>query len=154
MIIHSTINVIILHLDYLDLVNGLTFILSSPLTTFPHPHTHSYTGRSCHARCQLHISSNMGFSILLKDTSAVRGELGFEPATDITSMPFCRWTSSHVTATLLHAGILEWLIYTLEAIIIMRYNCVKIKDFCSPPLYWFSSNRYFLNHLSILMFCC
>ena len=40
------------------------------LATFTHLHTHSYTdGRYRHARCQLHIRSNLGFSILLKDTS-------------------------------------------------------------------------------------
>ena len=40
------------------------------LATFTHLHTHSYTdGRNCHARCQLHFRSNLGFSILLKDTS-------------------------------------------------------------------------------------
>ena len=40
------------------------------LATFSHSHTYSYTnGRGCHARCQLHIRSNLGFSILLKDTS-------------------------------------------------------------------------------------
>ena len=44
-------------------------------------------GRGHHASCQLHIRSNLGFSILLKDTSTCSsaqpslGELGFEPAT-------------------------------------------------------------------------
>ena len=38
--------------------------------TFTHSHTHSYTGgRGCHVMCQLHIKSNSGLSILLKDTS-------------------------------------------------------------------------------------
>ena len=37
--------------------------------TFTHSQTHSYTDdRGCHARCQLLIRSNLGFSILLKDT--------------------------------------------------------------------------------------
>ena len=32
------------------------------------PHLHT-DGRGCHARCQLHIGSNLGFNILLKVTS-------------------------------------------------------------------------------------
>ena len=40
------------------------------LATVTHSHTHSYTdGGGCHARCQLCIRSNLGFSILLKDAS-------------------------------------------------------------------------------------
>ena len=43
----------------------------SILVTFIHLHTHSDTdGGGQHARCQLLIRSNAGFSILLKDTSA------------------------------------------------------------------------------------
>ena len=39
------------------------------LATFTHSYPHSYTdGGGCHASCQLHIRSNLGFSILLKDT--------------------------------------------------------------------------------------
>ena len=39
-------------------------------------------GRGCHARCQLFIRSNLGFSILLKDTMTCSwGSREFEPAT-------------------------------------------------------------------------
>ena len=53
--------------------------------SFTHSHTRSYThsypdDRGCHARCQLLISSNFGFSILLKDTYT-QGEPGFELVT-------------------------------------------------------------------------
>ena len=33
-------------------------------------------GRGCHARCQPHIRSNLGFSILLKDTSTCSAQPG------------------------------------------------------------------------------
>ena len=55
--------------------NGLHFSndISKHFTihaTFTHSHTHSYTDDGCcHARRQLLIRSNLGFSILLKDTS-------------------------------------------------------------------------------------
>ena len=54
------------------------------LVTFTHSHTHSYAdGGGCHARCQLQATrGNLGFSILLKDTSTCSwGEPGFEPVT-------------------------------------------------------------------------
>ena len=45
------------------------------LAAFTHSHTHLYTdGRGCYARCQLHIRSNLGFSILqLMQLSSARG---------------------------------------------------------------------------------
>ena len=58
------------------MVNELAFIerffqYSKPFTVLAaFTHTHSYTDDGgCHARCQLHIRSNLGFSILLKGAS-------------------------------------------------------------------------------------
>ena len=53
------------------------------LATFTHSHTHPYTDDGgCHARCQLHIRSNLGFSIFLKATSTRNStEPGFQPVT-------------------------------------------------------------------------
>ena len=52
--------------------------------TFTYSHTHSYTdGGGCHARCQLHIRSNLGFSILLKDSWGHDMQLG-EPGGNIS----------------------------------------------------------------------
>ena len=55
---------------------------SFTLVKFTHSHTLSYSdGRGCHSRCQLLIMSNLGFSILLKDTSRCRlGEAGIRPS--------------------------------------------------------------------------
>ena len=51
--------------------------------TFTHSHTHSHTdGWGCHARCHKLIRSNLGFSILPKDTSTYsQGSTGVESAT-------------------------------------------------------------------------
>ena len=53
------------------------------LATFTHSRTHSYTdGGGYHTRHQLLIRSNLGFSILLKDTLTCSWkEPGFEPPT-------------------------------------------------------------------------
>ena len=60
--------------------------IQSTVDTFTHSHTHSYTdGEGCHARRQLLIRSNLGFSILLKDT----WQPGFEP--DDPPQTITRW---------------------------------------------------------------
>ena len=47
---------------------GLTFYVAL-FQYLPHSPFHSHTdGGGCHARCQLHIRSNLGFSFLLKAT--------------------------------------------------------------------------------------
>ena len=62
------------------LINGLSFLRAlfqstdsskrfTVHSTFTRSHTHLYTdGGGCHARLQLLIRSNLGFSILLKNT--------------------------------------------------------------------------------------
>ena len=58
-------------------------VLFPVLATFTHSHTHPYTDDGgCHARCQLHIRSNLGFSIFLKANSTRNlTEPGFKPVT-------------------------------------------------------------------------
>ena len=58
-----------LHLYSAFPVHWPLIVLYNTCHIHPFTHTHSYTdGRGCHARCQPHIRSNLGFIILLKTT--------------------------------------------------------------------------------------
>lgn len=75
-------------------------------------------GRGCHKRCQLHITSNLGFSILIKDNSTCcsaphQGSQDSKPV-DLPSVVFTIWAPKTVTTWEIQSKLstlpLDWLI--------------------------------------------
>ena len=139
--IHPTSTVCNCFIPFMGLRGFCCWSLS--LDKSPAHHRALTDGRWCHARCQLHLRSKSGFSMLLKcwwDSTCSSALLGFEPAT-FRSL----------------ADLLCLLSYSRPIISILKINLLIIPECCHvlscsqlvwSATWWWRRNSSSLTHIS------